>query len=152
MFYIWEENRYTYMEINPNFNQGLQRVLQTDEDKFLDFNNDKRHFSLTSKGCFIISIPVEIVKKHADYKTIKKIRKSVKHYPSDEALVDCYLQETRWNAYKEVLMGRMIKDIERRRYEHKPGSMVPGTVPVKQEQTYSHVISRPGTRQTIYGK
>ena len=111
---------------------------------------DRRHLSLVSKGCFIISMPVETVKKHADYKTIRKIQKHVKVYPSDEALVDCYLERTRWNSYKEVLMGRMIKDIENRKQDKKPGSMVAGTAPIKQELSY--VISRPGTRQTIHGK
>ena len=114
---------------------------------------DKRHLSLVSKGCFIISIPVETVRKHADDKTIKKIQKRVKAYPDDEALLDCYLEKTRWNAYKEILMGRMIKDIEKRRYKHKPGSMVPGTAPpIKKEQLYLYDISRPGTRQRINGK
>lgn len=123
--------------------------MRADEDKSR-VNFDRRRLSLVSKGCFIISIPVETVKKHADYTTIKKIQKHAKIYPSDEVLVDCYLERTRWNAYKEVLMGRMITDIEKRRNKKKPGSMVPGTSPVKQEQSF--VISRPGTRQTIYGK
>ena len=127
---------------------GLQRVLYTDTDMLLN-DTDKRHLFLVSKGCFIISIPVESVRKHADYETTKKIQKRAKNYPSDEALVNCYLKETRWNAYKEVLMGRIIKDIERRRYEKNPGSMRPVS---KQEQTNSRDTNRPETRQTMYGR
>ena len=132
----------------PKFYQGLQRVLHTDADMLLT-DTDKRHMFLVSKGCFIISIPVETVRKHADYKTIKKIQKRARNYPNDEALVNCYLEETRWNAYKEVLMGRMIKDIETRRYERNPGSMRPV---FKQEQTNSRDTNRPETRQTMYSK
>lgn len=128
--------------------QGLPGVIRTDEDK-LRSTTDRRRLSLVSNGCFIISIPVESVKKHADYHTMKKIQKRVKTYPSDDVLVNFYLEKTKWNAYKEVLIGRMIKDIEKRKRERKPGSMAQGTTPVKQEQAYSYVFSRPGTRQTI---
>ena len=133
------------------FQQGLQGVLQTDENKF-ESNIDRRRLSLISKGCFLIIIPVETVKKHADYKTIKKIQKHAKTYPSDEALTECYLEMTKWNAYKEVLMGRIINDIERRKHEKKPGSMIPGAGPDKQEQTYAHFVSRAATRQTANGE
>ena len=133
----------------PKFYQGLQRVLQTDGYMSLH-DADKRHLFLVSKGCFIISIPVESIRKHADYNTIKKIQKRAKKYPNDEALVDRYLDQTRWNAYKEVLMGRMIKDMERKRYEGRPGSMRP--VCEKKEQTNSRDISRPATQQTMNGK
>ena len=95
-----------------------------------------------SKGCFLISIPVEVIKKYADNETIAKMKKCIKYYPSDRELVDCYIETSRWKVYKELVIGRIIKDREKRRNEKQPGSMVSTRKP----------ITRPQLQQRLFGE
>ena len=95
--------------------KGLEGVLRTEEDVRLKSVMDTRHLSLVSKGCQLISFPAEVLKKHADLVTLRKIKKHIKTYPSDDQLLECYLEKSHWNTYKEVLLSKTVKEIEARR-------------------------------------
>lgn len=97
----------------------------------------------------MISLPLEVLKKHADFEILKKVEKQMKTYPHDEQLLDCYLQQSDWNTYKEVLLGNMVKEIEKRKSSAKPGTTLRTNGNTRYDSGLP--ISRLETRKT-YGK
>ena len=68
----------------------------------------KESYSVVSKGCMIIHVPKTRFVDIADEPSLKLVRQEVRHYPSEQVLMERFVDNNLWDAYKQVTKSNRL--------------------------------------------
>ena len=78
--------------------QGLGSLYHADEEE----RRCQEQYSLISKGCMIVHVPRNRFLQLADAETLERVRRDVRHYPSELQLRHQFVANSLWDTYKQV--------------------------------------------------
>ena len=86
--------------------QGLATVFESGNNA--EANGRRECYSVVSKGCMIIHVPKSRFVDLADEASLELVRKEVRHYPSEQVLLQRFIDNNLWDAYKQVRIRHKI--------------------------------------------
>ena len=93
--------------------QGTWSLLEQPEDGGTSGDETpkkrrERRFTLTSRGCEVIKVAKETIRKHGDATTINRLKQFTKNYPKDDELCHAYIKQSDWRTYREELVDNVV--------------------------------------------
>ena len=82
---------------------GLHFLFQYDEIV------DNRRFSVVSAGCEVMRVPRTCIEEINDHDVIKKLKNSVRWYPSDEVLYTQYKVNDGWRSFRQNIVSDVLQ-------------------------------------------
>ena len=79
--------------------QGLGSLYHADEEE----RRCQEQYSLISKGCMIVHVPRNRFLQLADAETLERVRRDVRHYPSELQLRHQFVANSLWDTCKQVI-------------------------------------------------
>lgn len=88
---------------------GLEKMFDTGRSR----GSAGGMVSLVSQGCELIHVPRTKFLEMADDATLSHIHGMLKSYPKDDGLCERFLEKSRWDAYKQEVVEKVVSEQQR---------------------------------------